>query len=79
MDGSRDARPIGASHDAAGQTRSTTPAHLKFLNARWIQMVNECLASVGAYGEVRLSMGDGRLVGLKATRSYDALKGLTPD
>ncbi len=52
---------------------------LKVLNPRWIRLVDRSLAWVGAYGEVRLSLGDGELTGVKATRSYDALKGLPAD
>lgn len=52
------------------------PQPLKVLDPRWIHLIDEGLAWVGAFGEVRLVLEDGRLTGLKATRSYDALKWL---
>ena len=47
---------------------------LKFLNPAQVSMVDEALASLGDYGEVRLVIEKGRLRFLVTQKSYDALR-----
>jgi len=47
---------------------------LKFLSPAQVSMVDEALASVGDYGEVRLVIEKGRLRFLVTQKSYDALR-----
>jgi hypothetical protein len=47
---------------------------LKFLQPRQIFMLDEALASLGEYGEVRLVVNKGHLRFLSIEKSYDAVK-----
>lgn len=47
---------------------------LKFLTYRQISMIDEALASLGDFGEVRLVVQKGRLRFLVTQKSYDALQ-----
>ncbi len=47
---------------------------LRFLSAREIYLIDKLLSSVGTFGEVRLTVKDGRLRFAASTKSYDALK-----
>jgi hypothetical protein len=47
---------------------------LRFLSAREIYLIDRLLSSVGTFGEVRLTVKDGRLRFAASTKSYDALK-----
>lgn len=51
-----------------------TLKHLKFLSPRQVRMIDDLLASVGKFGEVRLEVKDGRLRFASKTESMDALK-----
>jgi hypothetical protein len=46
----------------------------RFLTQRQISMIDEALASVGDFGEVRLVVQKGRLRFLVTQKSYDALQ-----
>jgi hypothetical protein len=47
---------------------------LQFLSTREVRMIDELLASVGEYGEVKLSIKNGRLRFIERIESIDALK-----
>jgi hypothetical protein len=47
---------------------------LTFLNQRQVNMIDEALAALGEYGELRLIVEKGRLRFLVTQRSFDALK-----
>jgi hypothetical protein len=47
---------------------------LKFLSPRQVQMIDEALASLDEFGEVRLIVEKGRLRFLATQKSFDALK-----
>lgn len=47
---------------------------LAFLSPREIYLIDELLAEVGDFGEVRLTVKDGRLRFASRTQSFDALK-----
>jgi len=47
---------------------------LRFLSLREIILIDQLLSSVGSFGEVRLTVKDGRLRFAASTKSYDALK-----
>jgi hypothetical protein len=47
---------------------------LKFLSPREIAFIDDLLASVGEFGEVRLEVKNGRLRFASRTESIDALK-----
>ncbi len=50
------------------------PNELKFLQPDQIAMIDEALAEIGEYGEVRLVVEKGRLRFLVVQRSFDVLK-----
>ena len=53
---------------------------LSFLTAREVMMIDDLLASLGAWGEVHLTVQKGKLRFISSTRSFDALKwGLCED
>jgi hypothetical protein len=47
---------------------------LKYMDFSQVSMVDEALAAIGEYGEVRLIVERGRLRFLVTQRSFDALK-----
>ncbi len=47
---------------------------LSFLNAREITMIDELLASVAPFGEVRLAVQKGRIRFVSSVKSQDALR-----
>lgn len=47
---------------------------LKYLSPNQVQMIDEALASLGDFGEVRLIIEKGRLRFLVTQKSFDALK-----
>jgi hypothetical protein len=47
---------------------------LQFLSGREIRMIDDLLTSVGEFGEVLLSVKDGRLRFAESRKSFDALK-----
>lgn len=49
-------------------------ANFRFLKPRQVEMIEEALASLGEYGEVRLIVEKGRLRFLITQKSFDALK-----
>lgn len=53
---------------------SETAQTARFLHARQIAMIEEALASLGAYGEVRLVVENGRLRFVVTSKSFDALR-----
>jgi len=46
---------------------------LRFLSTREIHLIDKLLSSIGPFGEVRLTVKDGRLRFAASTKSYDAL------
>lgn len=56
------------------QSRADALASFKFLKAHQIAMIDEALASLGEFGEVRLVVEKGRLRFLITQQSFDALK-----
>ena len=46
----------------------------RFLQPRQIAMIEEALASLGAFGEVRLVVENGRLRFVVTSKSFDALR-----
>jgi hypothetical protein len=60
------------------ETRMTanvlTTKALKCLNPKQVQMIDEAVASLGDFGEVRLIIEKGRLRFLVTQKSFDALK-----
>ena len=54
--------------------RSLAPARYQFLQDEQIAMIDEALASLGEFGEVRLVVEKGRLRFLITQQSFDALK-----
>jgi hypothetical protein len=46
----------------------------RFLHARQIAMIEEALASLGPFGEVRLVVENGRLRFVVTSKSFDALR-----
>ena len=57
-----------------GITRAGTRLGYKFLQEDQIAMIDEALASLGEFGEVRLVVEKGRLRFLIKQESFDALK-----
>jgi hypothetical protein len=57
-------------HDGQGAGRKA----LTFLTSRQVTIIDELLASVSPYGEVRLTVEKGILRFFSSTRSYDAYK-----
>lgn len=55
-------------------SREDVLASFKFLKAQQIAMIDEALASLGEFGEVRLVVEKGRLRFLITQQSFDALK-----
>lgn len=55
-------------------SRENILASFKFLKAQQIAMIDEALASLGEFGEVRLVVEKGRLRFLITQQSFDALK-----
>ena len=53
---------------------SLSPARYRFLEDEQIAMIDEALASLGEFGEVRLVVEKGRLRFLITQQSFDALK-----
>ncbi len=53
---------------------SETAQTARFLHARQIAMIEEALASLGAFGEVRLVVENGRLRFVVTSKSFDALR-----
>lgn len=51
-----------------------TRSSLKFLAPNQVMMIDEALATLGDYGEVRLIIEKGRLRFLVTQKSHDALK-----
>lgn len=47
---------------------------LRFLSGREIRMIDNLLVSVGSFGEVLLSVKDGRLRFAESRKSFDALR-----
>ena len=47
---------------------------LNFLSRRQVEMIDEALAALGEYGELRLVVEKGRLRFLITQKSFDALK-----
>jgi hypothetical protein len=47
---------------------------LRFLSEREIRMIDNLLMSVGSFGQVVLSVKDGRLRFAESRKSFDALK-----
>jgi hypothetical protein len=47
---------------------------LSFLDKRQVVMIDEALAALGEYGEVRLIVEKGRLRFISTQKSFDALK-----
>lgn len=47
---------------------------LQFLTPHQVEMIDEALAALGNYGELRLIVEKGRLRFLVTQKSYDALK-----
>lgn len=47
---------------------------LQFLDPRQVDMIDEALATLGEYGELRLIIEKGRLRFLITQKSFDALK-----
>ncbi len=56
------------------QTSITASAPLRFLSPSQITMIDEALANLGEFGEVRLVVEKGSLRFLVTQKSYDALK-----
>jgi len=53
---------------------SATLKSLTFLDSGQVQMIDEALAALGDYGELRLIVEKGRLRFLVTQKSFDALK-----
>jgi hypothetical protein len=49
-------------------------ATLRFLQPRYVQMIDDALSALGEFGEVRLVVEKGRLRFLVTQKSYDMLK-----
>jgi hypothetical protein len=47
---------------------------LSFLDQRQVEMIDEALAALGEYGELRLVVEKGRLRFIVTQKSFDALK-----
>jgi hypothetical protein len=64
-------RPVdgGLAHRTQGLER-----RLSFLNAREITMIDDLLAAVAPFGEVRLAVRKGRLRFVSSVKSHDALQ-----
>lgn len=55
----------------AGRDRGSS---LRFLDTNQVRMIDEALATLGEFGEIRLVIQKGRLRYLVTQRSFDALK-----
>jgi len=64
---SSDDRPPGGKDGSEGQA-------VQALEKREIKMIEEALAKLGDFGEVRLAIEKGRLPHVVTQRSYDPLK-----
>jgi hypothetical protein len=60
--------------DAQSPERRKKSSSLKFLAPNQVMMIDEALATLGDYGEVRLIIEKGRLRFLVTQKSHDALK-----
>jgi hypothetical protein len=56
------------------QTKSHPSRPMKFLDPPQIEMIDEALAALGEFGEVRLVVEKGRLRFVVTQKSHDALK-----
>ena len=56
------------------ESPSETAQTARFLHARQIAMIEEALASLGPFGEVRLVVENGRLRFVVTSKSFDALR-----
>jgi hypothetical protein len=60
--------------DSQSPERRKKSSSLKFLAPNQVMMIDEALATLGDYGEVRLIIEKGRLRFLVTQKSHDALK-----
>ena len=60
--------------DSQSPERRKRSSSLKFLAPNQVMMIDEALATLGDYGEVRLIIEKGRLRFLVTQKSHDALK-----
>jgi hypothetical protein len=60
--------------ETQGPEKRTRSSSLKFLAPNQVMMIDEALAMLGDYGEVRLIIEKGRLRFLVTQKSHDALK-----
>lgn len=55
------------------------PNRLTFLTPREVYLIDRLLSSVGDFGEVRLTVRDGKLRFVSTTKSYDAFRFHLPE
>jgi len=60
--------------DDPSRSKRVSKKKLQFLSSREISIIDEMLAKVSPFGEVRLTVRKGRLRYVASTKSYDALK-----